>query len=78
MLPQRTCEDISRQLQAIATSEESKSYLKKLLNSQKKITANELDTFNFDKDIHYKCPLKQSVKLPSIYTVSFIFENEPN
>jgi hypothetical protein len=75
LLPQRSCDDIRKQLTNYSNSEQRQLNLKELLKNQKKLNAHSLNNFDFVKEIHYKSPFEQAdhVDLPSMYTVSILF-----
>ena len=74
LLPQRTSEDIKKQLSNISNSEQRQLKLKELLKSQKlNSNKNGISSKNFEfiKEVDYKSPLEQSdfIQLPSMYTL---------
>ena len=72
LLPQRTSEDIKKQLSNISNSEQRQLKLKELLKSQKlNSNKNGISSKNFEfiKEVDYKSPLEQSdfIQLPSMF-----------
>ena len=67
LLPQRSSDDIRKQLTSITNTDQRDMKLKDLLKKQ-----NRLDNYDdFIKEIHYKSPFEQSdqIQLPPMYTV---------
>lgn len=71
LLPQRTCDDIRKQFSNFSNQEQRQSQLKELLQRQKCLTPNNMQNFEFIKEIHYKSPFDQAetAQLPCQYTV---------
>jgi hypothetical protein len=74
LLPQRSCDDIKKQLCNISNSEQRQLKLKELLKKQKQSASANIGylTQDFVKEVHYKALIEQtqSVQLPSMYTLS--------
>lgn len=71
LLPNRSCDDIRKQLNYFSNSEQRQAQLKELLRKQKQLMTNLMQNYEFIKEVHYKSPFEQSenVQLPSQYTV---------